>query len=753
MLPLIYGAAIFVGSFLLFLIQPLVGKILLPVLGGAPAVWTTCMLFFQAALLAGYLYAEKAIKLLGCQKQSVIHLLLMILAFLSLPLDVRVSDYAMISLQPTSWLLTKLTLSVGFIFFMVAANAPVILRWYSQTGQNDAADPYYLYSISNLGSLVALFSYPFLFEPFFTLMTHKSIWSWLYIFQTVLVLIAATFLWKNSSRFSAKLKLEESFNQDTFPWKMVLRLVIWGFIPCSTMLGVTTHIATDIASLPMLWIFPLGIYLFSFVLAFSRNSSYRDMRWDRQMLPMAALIAIMYFFGLQQNIWFSVPIHLFFLFTVCMHFHAHLANARPVPALLNSYFVWMSVGGIAGGFFNSIIAPIVFNQQFEYIVALSLAVLCSTLLCNTGNNDDFSFWHEMLVFALLLLALATFAWFSEIAFDRLLSSLGIIAALAVFIITHLFYRFKRAAGLLFLIGILLSLWHVNSSERILFTARSFFGIHRITRISTDGIVVDPDLQVEGIKDIFYCLSHGTTLHGIERKVDVRPFLPLSYYAREGAVGDLFRAGLIERWAQKVGIVGLGCGTLAWYGREWQEFDFFEIDPAVVKIASNPDYFTYLSRSKAKINIILGDARVMLRNMPDNSYDLLIIDAYSSDSIPLHLVTLEAFSMYKRKLKPDGMLFLHLSNRFFKLGPVVSRILDDLQMTALEKKDNPKNYSIKYDWYDEMQLSKSNWMAASSEPERLKLLKTHGGWATPEINSAYSIWTDSYVNLFQVYNWR
>jgi hypothetical protein len=747
-----YGLAIFTGSFLLFLIQPMVGKILLPVLGGAPAVWTTCMLFFQAALLAGYLYADKAIKKLGCEKQSVIHLMLMVLGFITLPLDIEFVNLNQASQQPVSWLFARLTLSIGFLFFLIAANAPMLQRWYSQTGQKDSDDPYFLYSASNAGSLLALLAYPFLFEPFSNLTTHKMVWSAIYVLQVIFVFFAAYILWEKAIIASARTRLEDEIQAGMLNWKSIFKWILWGFIPCSAMLAVTTHIATDIASGPMLWIFPLSIYLISFILVFAGNPRFRDICWDRQMLPMAALTAIMYFFSLNQPVWFVIPLHLYFLFTICMAFHGRLAIDRPVPALLNSFYVWMSVGGILGGIFNGIIAPHVFNTQLEYILTAVIAVFSATFAYATNEDEEFSSWHEAFVFTVICLVLLTFAKFNELSADKLFSWLGFMATLSVFIIVHLFYRFRKAAGILFALGVLLSLNHLTSNSRIIKIDRSFFGIHKITRISTDGVTCDPDLKIDGVEDIFHCLSHGTTLHGVERKVDVRPIFPLSYYSREGPVGDVFRTGLINRRAEKVGIVGLGCGTIAWYGRSWQQFDFYEIDPMVVSIASNPEYFTYLSRSKAKIRMIVGDARVKLRQAPDHEYDMLILDAYSSDSVPVHLLTLEAFAMYKRKIKPDGLIVLHISNRYFKLSPVVARILSQLQLHSLEKFDDPKNYSLKYDWYDEIQLSKSFWVAASPDLQRVSQLKIFPGWKSMKINHAYSIWTDDYANLLQVYNW-
>lgn len=754
MTTMVYGLAIFSGSFLLFLIQPMVGKILLPCLGGAPAVWTTCMLFFQTALLAGYLYSEKSIKRLGCEKQSVIHILLMITGFTLLPLDITFEGVEAAFSNPISWLFARLFASIGFLFFIVAANAPLLQRWYSQAGKKDSNDPYFLYSASNAGSLTALVAYPFFFEPLFTLTQLKNIWSGIYVVQTLLVFVCAFCFWQNTAKFEASRRLEEAFNTPVhLPWKSVFKWLMWGFVPCSAMLGVTTHIATDIASGPLLWIFPLSIYLISFILVFSSHDRYRDFKWDRYLLPVSAMVTIMYFFSFTERAWFSIPIHFLLLFLACMSFHGRLAKSRPAPVFLNTFYVWMSVGGILGGIFNGIFAPLFFRTQLEYIVTIVIMVVCATF-CHKKNRDEkFSYLSELLVMSAMLVALFIFSRFSEIAASKLKDSIGLLVVLSVFIIVHFFYRFRKAAGIMFLIGTIISLFSLTDDGRTLFVDRSFFGILKITRLSTEAETDYPDLKVTGVKDIFYCLSHGTTLHGVERKMDVRPPFPLSYYSREGPVGDLFSAALIKRWAKKIGVVGLGCGTIAWYGRSWQDFDFYEIDPLVVKIATDPKYFTYLKNCRSKFKVIVGDARVNLRLAQDNLYDLLIMDGYSSDSVPIHLLTKEAFELYLKKLKPNGLLVLHLSNRFFKLGPIVNRNFAKLGLKSLERFDDPKSYSMRYDWYDEKQLSKSYWVVASRSDENLKMLKSFGPWCEMENSQAYSAWTDDYANLLQVYNWR
>ncbi|OGK06958.1 MAG: hypothetical protein A2W80_19305 [Candidatus Riflebacteria bacterium GWC2_50_8] len=806
-----FTLCVFVGSFLLFMVQPMVGKILLPYLGGVPAVWTTCMLFFQFALLAGYIYAEKSVRYLGCQRQSILHLLLMTGAFTLLPLNIDTSGAGAAVNNPTGWLLARLAGSIGILFFMISANAPLLQRYYSETGQSDSADPYFLYAASNVGSLLALLSYPFVLEPLLRLSQQRLLWSALYALQTILVLICCILLWKGSVKSKVtetdqcgttgepghdNLAIGESATKTVFEersvsvtktdrapeitdvddlfnnivreqelatlkaqdhtrptWKKALFWCLLGFVPCSAMLSVTTHMATDIASAPMLWVFPLALYLVSFVLVFARSGYWRGIKWERYMFPIVVLAMLFYHFRIVERTWLIIPLHLLAMFLICMYFHARLAKERPPVIQLNSYFVWMSVGGILGGIFNGLLAPLFFTTQSEYIVTLLTAACLSSFMAKSYYDPEYSMARRILVAATFMSLLVLPGWLEEVNLSKLLSESGMFMTFLSLFLIYAFNNFRKAAAPLLIVIALTAFMQNSADPRLVMVDRSFFGILRVTRLANDGKVVDPDLKIEGVKDIFYCLSHGTTLHGVERKVDnMRMSYPLAYYAREGPVGSVFRVGQINRAFKNIGVVGLGCGTLAWYGRAWQNFDFFEIDPKVVEIATNPEYFTFLSNSKARIRHIIGDARVSLQNVPDNFYDLLIIDAYSSDAVPVHLMTREAVELYRSKIKQDGMLLFHISNRFFKLSPVIKRICDEIGIACLRSYDEPSTYSTRYDWYDYDQLCRSDWIAAGN-PKHLESLKLYAKWDEVELQPGYSLWTDDYANLLQVYMWR
>lgn len=752
MTRILFSCGIFVGSFLLFLIQPMVGKILLPALGGVPAVWTTCMLFFQAALLAGYLYAEKSIRWLGCEKQSVLHLMLMTGGFMLLPVNIDMAGLETAHISPASWLFGRLTVSIGFLFFIIAANAPLLQRYYSKTSQEDASDPYFLYSASNAGSLIALLVFPIILEPLMTATKIRSLWSGLYIFQTLLVAACCFKIWGLSDK--TREELSKLFPASTPNWFDRLRWCFYGFVPCSAMLSVTTHITTDIASAPLIWVVPLSLYLISFILVYARSDFWRSIRWEQYMFPAAVLTSLMYYYNLSERAWLAITLHLLFMFLVCMCFHGRLAQDRPAAEHLNSYFVWMSAGGIVGGIFNGIAAPLVFDTQIEYLITILLAAFSAPLMAGKTFITEFSVRREIGLSAAYVISIVLLAIYSSVDKASMHSGGNILLMVFSLVIIDLFRRYPRPSGAAFLLAcVLVSFNNPSTDSRTLLIKRSFFGVLKITRLATDGEFRDPDLKIGGIADVFYRLHHGTTLHGVERRVKVRPVVPLSYYSREGPVGSIFKAALINRSMKSIGVIGLGCGTVAWYGRPWQNFDFFEIDPEIVKIAGNPDYFTYLSSSKAPWRIIVGDARIRLQQIPDNSYDLLFIDAYSSDSVPVHLLTLQAFQLYRKKIKDDGLIVFHVSNRYLKLEPVIRRICDRLGLSCLASFYEPARDSIRYDWYDYDQMARSNWVAASARPEKLELLKNYGMWKELPDYQNYSVWTDDYVNLLQVYNWR
>ncbi|HAE40347.1 MAG TPA: hypothetical protein DCG57_17190 [Candidatus Riflebacteria bacterium] len=758
MVAAIFSLSIFVGSFLLFLIQPMVGKLLLPAMGGAPAVWITCMLFFQLMLLGGYLYAEKALRYLGSQRQSTLHILLMTGGFILLPLNIDISAAGSAVNNPVTWLMIRLSASIGFLFFMISANAPLLQRYYSQAGQTDSHDPYFLYAASNTGSLLALLAYPLLIEPFMTLTVQRQLWSALYVLQTCLVTICCLVFWQTGQRRQPQ-NISDSVipaaAQSQATWRQSLFWCLMGFVPCSAMLAVTTHISTDIASLPLLWVIPLSLYLISFILVFARSPRWREIRWENYMYPTALMAMIMYYLGLVERMWLTIPLHLLAMFLVCMYFHGRLANDRPAPVLLNSFYVWMSVGGVVGGLFNSILAPMLLATQAEYLLTLIVAVILASVMSRKLAVQDFSLARKCVIYALFLLAMVAMAWLDEGNMKRFAQQGGIFLVPLGLLFIDAFFRMQKLVWVPLVILLAAGPFvQMKKTSDVVFTARSFFGVLKVARVTNQGKENDRDLAVSGLTDIFYTLQHGTTMHGIERRItSMRRAFPLAYYSRESPIGAAFRAGLVERRFRQVGVVGLGVGTLAWYGRPWQHFDFFEIDPKVVEIAEDAKLFTYLAKSKASWKNHVGDARVVLQGIPDHKYDLLVLDAYSSDAIPLHLMTIEAFRLYQSKTRPDGLMLFHVSNNYFDLAPVIKRICDELGLYCLISRDITTRYSLRYDWYDFAQIFNSQWVAVASDPSAFAAIKRYQRWEEIVVERACSLWTDDYANLFQAFSRR
>ena len=736
------------------MVQPLAGKLILPYLGGASAVWTACMLFFQSTLLIGYLYSSLSIKFLGCQKQSVIHFLLLSLGFIALPLSIDFNGFENVLEQPVVWLIFKLAGTIGFLFFIVSANAPMIQRWYSETNQKDSSDPYFLYAASNGGSLLALIGYPLVIEPLIKVSHQRYLWSGGYILLSVLVISCAAVLWRGKAGIKNDFSEKADVSCPDDPeWNDVFKWILWAFIPSSVMLGVTTHISTDIASMPLIWVFPLAIFLATFIFVFAKTDYWRKKEWEILLVPMAVVCAVIYYFEFTQRAWFAALFHLAFLFVICMTFHSKLANTRPAPRWLNSFFVWMSVGGIAGGLFNSVFAPAFFSTQIEYVIVVVLAVAVIAFEKKNKLQNREIFRRIFIGCVIFFFMLGAFAIFRERYFKALIRIEGIISCIAGFFIINCFFKFRKLTAVFFILANLIAFEFITINRSLLKIDRSFFGVLKVTRslVPADSRLLGANVTPDS--ELILKLNHGTTLHGVERKLKIRPVFPLAYYSKEGPAGNIFRATRINRRAKKVGVVGLGCGTLAYYGRPWQEFDFFEIDPKVIDIAEDSRFFTYLENCKAKYRIIAGDARINLRRIPDNKYDLLVMDAYSSDAIPIHLITKEAFELYTQKLASNGIIAFHVSNRLFNLRPVIKRICDELGLKCLAKYDEPKNYSLKYDWYDFNSIAASLWVVVARSKEDFKLLDVYKGWEPLKKYKDFQVWTDDYSNVLQTYNWR
>jgi SAM-dependent methyltransferase len=666
----LFVATTFLSAFLLFAIQPLFAKMVLPVLGGSPSVWAVALLFFQAALLAGYAYAHLLIRYVAPAWTGFVHLGLALAAILFLPIALPVGWAEPPLGGPYFWQLGLFTVAVGVPFLAVAANAPLLQAWFARTGHPHARDPYFLYAASNLGSLIALLSYPFVLEPAFGLTALSGYWALLYGVLVVALAACFAFVRRSAGAPLAAAAREPEPEPEHSPATLRDRLGWCGLalVPAGLLTAVTTHIATDIASAPLLWVLPLALYLSTFVLAFQ----------DRLPIPMSLLLpaqlaavifALLELSQTKYDKWTLTSAAagaVFFLSALVAHRMLYLT--RPRVRDLTEFYLWMSFGGVLGGLFSALVAPKIFSEVFEYPLLIAL-----TMACRPGvfARRDWRMNELLWLLGIGIVGLAFVArgdiWaiqlglsFGEWGFTPVLTLLFAIAALAFW--GHA-ARQLLAALLMFAAVVMLP-----SSVQRGAAQRSYFGVYRVT-------------QSEG--GDFNVLTHGTTLHGAQRIRGLDGHLvadtsPVTYYYPGSPMAEAVRivqSRLAARGEKgRFGVVGLGTGTLACYSKKGERWRFFEIDPVVVDIAERSNYFTFLANCQPKPDIVLGDARLTLSKEPDASFDLIIVDAFTSDAVPVHLLTAEALQLYARKLKADGVVVLHISNRYLDLDSVLGATL-------------------------------------------------------------------------------
>jgi hypothetical protein len=742
---------------LLFLVQPMVAKMVLPLLGGTPAVWNTCMVFFQAALLAGYAYAHAAPAWLGVRRQAVLHVLLLLAPLLLLPIAIGSDWVPAGEAAPIPWLLGLLVVTVGIPFFVVSTSAPLLQKWFAGTGHPTAADPYFLYGASNIGSMLALLAYPTIVEPFLPLAAQSRLWQLGYVLLVGLTMICAACLWRwrpdavnpgtNSDGYPAKSPVDD--DTPSISWHARFRWIALAFVPSSLMLGVTTYLTTDIAAIPLLWVIPLAIYLLSFILVFSRRVLLAHERVIA-FLPRVVLVLGFLMVGggtHQMRIGPVMLLHLVVLFVVAMACHGELARLRPPPARLTSFYLCMSIGGVLGGLFNALVAPLAFTTVIEYPLALVLACL---LMPGSGASESSGRQRLMdivlpvgigLLTAVLVLAVTA----GDPHMSRLKTVIpdlppGLSAVLIYGVPTACCFalvgrplRFGLGVGAMLVAGALCS----DPNGYVLHRERSFFGDLHVRHEPTGE---------------FIQLLHGTTLHGQQPRDPARRDEPSTYFHRDGPIGELFTVLAQMPPRRHVAVTGLGVGTLASYARPGQEWTYYEIDPAVVRVAEDTRYFTYLDDCRGRgvsLRVVLGDARLQLAHAPDGAYDLLILDAFSSDSVPVHLLTREAVRLYLTKLADRGLLVFNISNRYLRLEPVLAAVAHDVGLVGLVQHDqnsDPEETPAPG-------KTPSSWVVLARSESDLGALAQHPRWQKLTVPAGAAVWTDDFSNLLGALMWR
>ncbi|MBM4276090.1 MAG: hypothetical protein FJ134_16790, partial [Deltaproteobacteria bacterium] len=673
---ILFAISLFASALLLFLVQPMFSKMVLPRLGGTPAVWITCMVFYQAVLLAGYVYAHLSTRWLGVRWQAVAHLALLLAVFLTLPIAAAQGWVPPPTANPTPWLLMLLLVSVGLPFFVISITAPMLQKWFAHTGHPAAQDPYFLYAASNLGSMAALLGYPVLVEPFLSLAQQAWVWSLSYGLLALLIVVCGLVLWlspesrmEKTGEAAAAVSNPGDHTGAASPLTVNQRLwwIMWSFAPSSLLLGITTYITTDIAAVPLLWIIPLALYLLTFVIVFSRRPLISHRLMVAVQPAAMLLVAILFLWGLQaEGVW-VIFLHLLAFFVTAMVCHGELARSRPPTLHLTEYYLWIAVGGVLGGIFNAIVAPLIFKSLAEYPLVLVLACLLRPQV-NEVSSSPKARWLDFILPLILAAVLAAVVYDQESgsASGKITTSTLIISCAAVmagFAFARRPVRFGLGIGAIMLAGVLYS----GGQYKVLHAERSFFGVIQV--LADSG----------GHYHMFY---HGTTLHGAQSTDPERRREPLTYYLPTGPIGQIFDAFWASAAPRTVAIVGLGAGSLSCYAAPGDRWDFYEIDPAVERIARNPQYFTYLRDCKAHKRVILGDARLSLIQAPNQRYGLIIFDAFSSDAVPIHLVNREALRLYLDKLADGGILVFHISNRYLDLKPVLGNLAQDAGLVAL-----------------------------------------------------------------------
>ncbi len=726
-------------------------RMVLPLLGGAPAVWNTCLVFYQCALLIGYLYAH-GIARRPTGWQVSLQLVLLAAAGLALPIAVK-GGAPPASANPVGWVLWILILSIGVPFVVLATTGPLLQRWYSLIERADAGRAYTLFSSSNIGSFVALFGYPLAVEPLLRTRTQSVTWAFGFALYAVAMAACGLSVWRFGSLAPAtpahvppppapelstkptRRKRHEPAQTKDGPadaWESRLRWLGLAAVPATLMMSVTTFISTDVASVPLLWMAPLAMYLLTFVLAFAERPLV-SRRVLLALFPFAVVVVVALVLAPPIFPFAMIALHLLSFFVIALACHTELAASRPPAESLTEFYLWLSAGGAVGGLFNALVAPLIFVNPYEYpLAALSGCLMLPTSDEPAGREPSrVRQGLGLIATALPLLLVIGGVWAVQAFNDRIPSDTATRYAV-IFGPPCLAAFFLRSAPLrmgIALATIVVAGAFVRFDNRLpIHLERSFFGVHRVLATARERVLLS-----------------GTTNHGAQ---SVNPRLacePLSYYSREGPIGQVFTALQSTGRPQSVGVVGLGTATLAAYAKPDQHWTFFDINPVVEKLAR--ENFTYLKDCAPNAQVVIGDARLQLAFQPDGAFDVLVLDAFSSDSIPVHLMTREAFELYFRTLKPNGLLLVHVSNRFLDLGPVVGAVARSLGYSAITQFHAPSNAELEMSG----EISASRWVLVTRGGSDRETMMASGKWVSLDDTTA-PVWTDDYSNVVGVMRW-
>jgi hypothetical protein len=737
-IALLFGLSTLLASALLFLVQPMCAKMVLPCLGGSPHVWTTSMLFFQTGLLLGYTYAYLGQRI-GIQKLGVVHVLLMGLAAVVVWRWTGVDCSREAVSSPVGWLLRALTSSIGLPFVLLASASPLLQFCFATCAPGK--DPYSLYAASNTGSLLGLLGYPFVVERFLSLPQQTMLWSGGFIlFALFLAAIAFLVCARRGKSSKTPLAAQQNTGRSDRHPALIVRWLFLAFVPVSLMLSVTSHLSANLSAAPILWMIPLSLYLLTYILAFSARLKDRPQPlWERWMPVVVIAVLLALLIEATEPLWAIFALHLLGLFWIGMLCHTRLSASRPPVDRLTAFYLCIAAGGAMAGLFNTIVAPLIFNTVAEYPLMLAVAALVGHDRASPRREGTASRQTAIFLDGVLPVALALATWLLSGLVLRMQIPAGPARSALIFGVPLVICYTFTTRPVRFALGICGLLLAANFSPGahgvVEAHFRSFFGTHQVTK--------DSDKS-------YRLLIHGNTEHGRQSLDPRQRSEPLAYYHRTGPVGDLFAtfAATTSSSSQhrKVAVIGLGAGTLAAYAKPGEEWTFYEIDSAVVALARDSGYFSYLSDAVtrgAQINIVLGDGRLELASSPAR-YALMIVDAFSSDTIPLHLATREAFEIYRQHLTSDGVLGVHYSSRYLDLRPILARLAAsaELPMIALFREDLVVNESEK-----QAGKAASKWgvMTTSSRAGALAA-RLAQQWHAVGDPLAAPLWTDNSSNL-------
>ena len=743
---ILYSMTIFASALLLFIVQPMFARMILPLLGGAPAVWNTAMVFYQAALLGGYAYAHASTRWIGVRRQSILHLVLMLLALLTLPIAIPAGWKPPSAENPAIWVLGLLTVAVGLPFLIVSATSPLLQRWFASTGHKHSSDPYFLYAASNAGSMLALLAYPTLVEPALRLKEQGRWWAIGYGVLVAMMAMCAILL--RAAPRTVDVTADDHASVDGIPdgdfhreqsepvrgllaSHPRLRWILLAFVPSSLMISVTTYMTTDIVAVPLLWMIPLSLYLLTFVLVFARRPVLPH-SWMIKAVPFLALpVVIALCIRAFDPIALVMPLHVLAFFVIAMACHGELARSRPPAKDLTQFYLYLSIGGVLGGAFNALLAPVVFNSVAEYPIGLTLA--CLLLQWPTSQSSGRR--TRLLDFVLpALVGLATAVLIVRV--QGVNPNPGIISALIIFGLPALLSLSFLRRALRFALSLAAILaaatLYTGSFGYTLCAERSFFGVTRVSR--------DASGQLNEI-------MHGNTVHGGQWLSPALRRTPTIYYCRSGPLGQFFNAFESAK-PRNIAVVGLGSGGMSTYGKRDQKWTYYEIDPAIERIAKDPRYFTFLKDCESSVDIVLGDGRLSLSAASDSSYDLLIIDAYNSDSVPMHLLTREALQLYLQKLAPRGVMVFHISNRYLDLEPVLANQAADAGLFCRIQRDVPVSTQGA-----EIGRAPSCYLIMARNSYDVGGLASDPRWVAAATRKDLGLWTDDYSSIVRILKWR